>query len=71
LLLVLEKAAKDDSFLSLLAENPAGALASYDLTAEEKGVVASGDIDKIESFIHTLDERLKKWFVARLQKEKW
>jgi len=70
LLLVLEKAAKDDAFLSLLAENPAAALANYDLTAEEKGAVSSGNIDKIEPYIGELDERLKKWFAARLQQEK-
>jgi formate dehydrogenase alpha subunit len=71
LVLVLERVARDDSFLSLLADNPAEALASYNLTAEEKGVVASGDVGKIESCIGTLDEHLKKWFVNRLQKVKW
>ena len=68
---VLDRATKDNAFLSRLAENPAKALKEYDLTPEEKVAIASGDIRKIESWVGKLDERLKKWLVARLSQEKW
>jgi formate dehydrogenase alpha subunit len=70
-LAVLEMAARDSSFLSLLAEHPEEALKGFDLTAEEKAAVTSGDILKIETYIGKLDERLKQWFIARLSQEKW
>jgi formate dehydrogenase alpha subunit len=68
---VLDRATQDNAFLARLAENPAEALKEYDLTAEEKVAIASGDIRKIESWVGKLDERLKKWLVARLSQEKW
>jgi len=70
-LTVLDRAAQDNAFLARLAENPAEALKEYDLTTEEKVAIASGDIRKIESWVGKLDERLKKWLIARLQQEKW
>ncbi len=70
-LAVLDRATQDNAFLARLAENPAKALKEYDLTPEEKIAVASGDIRKIESWVGKLDERLKKWLVARLAQEKW
>jgi hypothetical protein len=70
-LAVLDRAAQDNAFLARLAENPAEAMKEYDLTAEEKMAIASGDIRKIESWVGKLDERLKKWLIARLQQEKW
>ena len=70
-LAVLDRATQDNAFFARLAENPAGALEEYDLTAEEKMAIASGDIRKIESWVGKLDERLKKWLIARLQQEKW
>ena len=37
-----------------------------------KAAISSGDINKIETWIgKKLDERLKTWLIARLQKEKW
>jgi hypothetical protein len=33
--------------------------------------IASGDIRKIESWVGKLDDRLKKWLIARLAQEKW
>jgi predicted molibdopterin-dependent oxidoreductase YjgC len=68
---VLDRATQDNAFFARLAENPAKALKEYDLTAEEKMAIASGDIRKIESWVGKLDERLKKWLIARLQQEKW
>jgi formate dehydrogenase alpha subunit len=70
-LAVLDRATQDNNFLARLAENPAEALKEYDLTPEERVAIASGDIRKIESWVGKLDERLKKWLVARLAQEKW
>ena len=68
---VLDRAARDNSFLARLAENPAEALREYELTAEEKAAIMSGDIRKIESWVGKLDERLTTWLVLRLSQEKW
>ena len=71
-LAVLDRATRDNAFLARLAESPAEALKEYDLTTEEKVAIASGDIRKIESWVGgKLDERLKKWLIARLAQEKW
>ena len=70
-LAVLDRAAKDNEFLANLAEDPIAALKHYDLTAEEKAAIGSGDIRKIESWVGKLDERLKTWLIARLAQEKW
>ncbi len=70
-LAVLDRATQDNAFFARLAENPAEALKEYDLTPDEKAAIASGDIRKIESWVGKLDERLKKWLIARLQQEKW
>ncbi len=70
-LTVLDRAAADNAFFSRLAENPHEALREYDLTAEERAAIATGDINRIESWTGKLDERLKKWLIARLQQEKW
>jgi hypothetical protein len=70
-LAVLDRAAEDNAFFARLADNPGEALKEYDLTLEEKAAISSGDIRKIESWAGKLDERLKKWLVARLQQEKW
>lgn len=68
---VLDRATQDNVFFARLAENPVEALKEYDLTAEEKAAIVSGDIRKIESWVGKLDERLRKWLIARLQQEKW
>lgn len=70
-LAVLDRAAQDNAFFARLADNPAEALKEYDLTAEEEAAIASGDIQKIESWFGKLDDRLKKWLIARLSQEKW
>ena len=70
-LAVLDRAAQDNAFLALLAEDPAKALKEYDLTDEERAAIASGDIRKLESWVGKLDERLSTWLVARLTQEKW
>lgn len=70
-LTVLDKAARDNTLVARLAENPAEVLDEYNLSDEEKAAIMSGDIRKIESWAGKLDERLKKWLIARLQQEKW
>ena len=70
-LAVLDRAACDNAFLAWLAENPSEALKEYDLTAEEKAALMSGDIRKIESWLGKLDERLRTWLMLRLSQEKW
>lgn len=70
-LTVLDRAAQDDAFFARLADNPGEALKEYNLTSEEKAAISSGDISKIESWVGKLDERLKKWLIARLSQEKW
>jgi formate dehydrogenase alpha subunit len=70
-LAVLERAAEDNAFLSALAENPAGALKSYDLTPEHRAALVAGDISSIEKWIGPLEERLQVWLKERLAKEEW
>jgi len=71
-LAVLDRAAQDNDFFAWLAENPSEALKEYDLSAEERAAIMSGDIRTIESWVgKKLDERLRKWLIARLQQEKW
>jgi predicted molibdopterin-dependent oxidoreductase YjgC len=65
-LAVLDRAAQDNAFLARLAENPAEVLKEYELTAEEKAALMSGNIRKVESWLSKLDERLKTWLVSRL-----
>ncbi|MFH1491505.1 MAG: formate dehydrogenase subunit alpha, partial [Pseudomonadota bacterium] len=43
ILSVLERAAEDNRFLTALAENPVGALSSYDLTPEHRSALVNGD----------------------------
>jgi predicted molibdopterin-dependent oxidoreductase YjgC len=69
ILAVLERAAEDNRFLAALAENPAGVLASYDLTSEHRKALVSGDIESIEKWVGPLEERLRAWLRARLRHE--
>jgi len=69
MLTVLETAAEDNSFLTALAENPAGILASYDLTPEHRKALIEGDIASIEKWIGPLDERMQVWLKSRLKQE--
>ena len=69
ILTVLERAAEDNKFLTALAENPAGVLASYDLTPEHRKALVNGDITSIEKWVGPLEERLQVWLKARLRQE--
>ena len=69
MLTVLEMAAEDNRFLTALAENPAGMLASYDLTPEHRKALVDGDIASIEKWVGPLEERMQVWLKARLKQE--
>jgi len=69
MLTVLEMAAEDNRFLTALAENPAGVLASYDLTPEHRKALIDGDIASIEQWVGPLEERMQVWLKARLRQE--
>jgi hypothetical protein len=69
---VLARAADEPDFMTRLAEDPNEALKEYyTLTQEEKAALASGDIQKIESWVGKLDKRLSTWLLYRLSQEKW
>jgi formate dehydrogenase alpha subunit len=69
ILTVLERAAEDNRFLTALAENPAGVLASYDLTPEHRKALEEGDIESIEKWVGPLEERMQVWLKTRLRHE--
>jgi hypothetical protein len=72
ILSVLARAADEPEFMSRLADDSHGALKEYyTLTQEEKAALASGDIQKIESWVGKLDKRLSTWLWYRLSQEKW
>lgn len=72
ILSVLARAADEPEFMSRLADDPHVALKEYyTLTQEEKAALASGDIQKIESWVGKLDKRLSTWLLYRLSQEKW
>ena len=69
---VLERAADESAFLARLSDNAEEALSEYyTLSAEEKAALASGDIEKIESWVGKLDNKLATWLLCRLCQEKW
>jgi hypothetical protein len=69
---VLARAADEPEFMASLADNSHEALKEYyTLTQEEKAALASGDIQKIESWVGKLDKRLSTWLLYRLSQEKW
>jgi len=72
LLSVLARAASEPEFMSRLADDPHNALKEYyTLTQEQKMALASGDIQKIESWLGKLDKHLASWLWCRLGQEKW
>jgi hypothetical protein len=72
ILSVLARAADEPDFMARLADNSQEALREYyTLTQEEKAALASGDIQRIESWVGKLDKRLSTWLWYRLSQEKW
>jgi hypothetical protein len=68
---ILTRAADDRKFLARLAEDPRQVLDEFNLTSEQKAALASGDLQKIESWVGKLDKKLCTWIWCRLQQEKW
>lgn len=72
ILAVLARAADEPEFLSRLADDPHEVLKEYyPLSSEERAALASGDIQRIESWVGKLDKRLATWLWCRLSQEKW
>jgi len=57
---VVERAVSDPTFLDRCATDPDKALASYDLTPEEKKAIVSGNAHLLEGL--EVDERVSKSF---------
>jgi hypothetical protein len=55
---LVQKATADESFRKQIKENPDAALAGYDLTAEEKAAIKSGNAAKLREL--GVDERITK-----------
>ena len=68
---VLARAADDHKFLARLAENPGQVLQEYDLSQEERLALARGNIEALESWVGTLDDRLRTWPTIRRAQDKW
>ena len=58
---LIERAVSDEAFAEQLRTDPAGALAGYDLTEDEKGALGSRDADRIRGL--GVDERISKIFI--------
>lgn len=56
--LVAQKAMADESFRQKIHDNPSSALAGYDLTAEERAAITSGNAAKLREL--GVDERITK-----------
>ena len=56
---IVERLSTDASYREQLASNPEAALKGYDLTAEERAALMSGDSAKLESM--GVDARLSKF----------
>ncbi len=67
ILSVLARAAREPEFMSRLAQDPHEALKEYyTLTQEQKMALATGDLQKIESWLGRLDKRLASWLLSQL-----
>src|SRR3984893_15459261 len=64
---LVQKAMADESFRKKIKENPDAALAGYDLTAEEKAAIKSGNAAKLRELGG--DERITKPVLAPPQSQ--
>ncbi len=71
ILRVLERAAKDNSFIAQLTCRGSDALQDYNLSSEAQTALSSGDIGWIEARVGKLDARLSTWPQCRLEQEIW
>jgi hypothetical protein len=71
ILAVLARAANEPEFMSRLTQDPHEALKEYyTLTQEQKMALATGDIQKIESWLGKLDKHLASWLLSQLGQSK-
>jgi len=68
---VLERAARDNSFIAELTHRGAKALEGYKLTMQAKAALLSGDIRWVEARLGKLNDRLRIWLDCRLAQEIW
>jgi len=59
---IIGRAATDSQFRQDLLTNAQTALADYDLTEEEKGILTNLDNEKLMVFSKSLDSRITKGF---------
>lgn len=68
---ILNRAANDNVFAESLLTQSVLSLEEYDLTAQEKLAILTGDIGWLESYLGSLDERQRAWLESRLGSEIW
>ena len=68
---ILDRAVTDDSFAESLLTQSIVSLEGYDLTAQEKLALLTGDIGWLESYLRPLDARHRAWLETRLGSEIW
>jgi len=71
ILRVLERAARDDAFIAQLTCSGSQVLRDFDLTAEAKAALLSGDVAWLERHLGKLTKRQRTWLDCRLQQEIW
>lgn len=71
ILRVLKRAADDDRFIAQLTHRGSETLEDYDLSAEAKAALLSGDIGWVEKHVGELDAHLSTWLWCRLEQEIW
>jgi len=67
---LLAKKSGDGIFFKELSEDPKGILDGYNLSAEEKDALSSGDTEWLESKLNSLDDPLGVWVTLRLGQNK-
>ncbi|MFP4562310.1 MAG: response regulator [Spirochaetia bacterium] len=68
---ILDRAANDNTFAESLLTQSVLSLEEYDLTAQEKLAILTGDIGWLESYLGVLEERQRAWLESRLGSEIW
>lgn len=68
---ILNRAATDNTFAESLLTQSVLTLEEYDLTAQEKLALLTGDIGWLESYLGPLEERHRAWLESRLGSEIW
>lgn len=71
ILRVLDRAARDVSFIAEIAEFGSLALRDYCLTTEDQAALVSGDVRRVEARVGTLTDRQSTLLNCMLQREAW